>query len=211
MSRIAAGAAGVALFAAAAFAGVWLLTRDEGDSGPAPAGPREAPESVAPAAPAPAAPSPLTLFAPPPPIPQVPVVMGPPPPEPPRGSWEAVPLTARAHALGPLGGAVGRGLIELQPRLSACFDEDTQARHAREAYSVVRDAAPSNDAGSTVLVLQIETGAGEARIVDAPLESRGGASDGLVACAQRALRGQRFAVPQAKAGQRFRLLHPLTE
>jgi hypothetical protein len=110
-----------------------------------------------------------------------------------------------------VGAAIGRGLLELQPLLTACFDEDTQARFGSEAYTTVRDAVPMDDRGATVLVLQIETGPGEARIVDAPVETRGTASDGLIACAQRVLRGQRFEAPQARAGGRIRLLHPLSE
>ncbi len=141
--------------------------------------------------------------------PAPPTVYDLPPPPPPEGSWEAVPAAARASALGPVGGAVGRGLNEIRDKVSACFDEDVQARHGLEAFTRTRDAQPLPDTGTTVLVLQIETGSEEARIVDAPLETRGGASDGLVACAQRVLRGRSFEAPGALAGERFRLLYPL--
>jgi hypothetical protein len=137
------------------------------------------------------------------------VVVDAPPPAPPAGSWEAVPLSPRASALGPLGAAVGRELNELQPQLAACFDEEVQARHGAAGVTAVRDLAPQADQGTTVLVLELETQAGAVRIADAPVEARGGASDGLLACAQRVLRGKVFDAPGAHAGARHRLLHPL--
>ncbi|HET9554709.1 MAG TPA: hypothetical protein VFP50_17210, partial [Anaeromyxobacteraceae bacterium] len=137
------------------------------------------------------------------------VVVDPPPPAPPKGSWEAVPLSPRPAALGPLGAAVGRELNELAPQLSACFDEEVQARHGTAGVTAVRDAAPQADQGTTVLVLELEAQAGAVRIVDAPVETRGGASDGLIACAQRVLRGKVFDAPGARPGARHRMLHPL--
>ena len=133
-----------------------------------------------------------------------------PPPPPPRDSWEAVPVTARAGALGPLGTAVGRELNDLHDRLSACFDEDAQARHGTQPISAVRDAAPLEDPGMPVLMLQLEAGGNQVRIVDAPVEARGGASDGLIACAQRVLRGQVFEAPVGRQAGRHRLLLTLS-
>jgi len=133
-----------------------------------------------------------------------------PPPPPPRDSWEAVPVTARAGALGPLGAAVGRELNDLHERLSACFDEDVQARHGTQPVTAVRDGAPQDDAGMPVLMLQLEAGGNQVRIVDAPVEARGGASDGLIACAQRVLRGQVFEAPTGRQGGRHRLLLTLS-
>jgi hypothetical protein len=111
--------------------------------------------------------------------------------------------------MGPLGGAIGRGLNELKDKVGACFDEDEQARHGQTRFTRTQDHAPMPDHGTTVLMLQIETQAGGARIVDAPLETRGNASDGLVACAQRVLRGQTFEAPGTTGGERHRLLYPL--
>jgi hypothetical protein len=145
----------------------------------------------------------------PPQLPVAPNQYDPPAPTPPEDSWEAVPPTARAASMGPVGGAVGRGLNELKDLVGACFDEDVQARHGLTRFTQTLDHAPMPDNGTTVLMLQIETRAGGARIVDAPLETRGGASDGLVACAQRVLRGRTFEVPDATAGGRYRLLYPL--
>jgi len=148
-----------------------------------------------------AAPAPLG----PPPV----AVMGPPPSVPPEGSWEAVPPAARASAMGDVGPALGRELNELQPAVAACFDEDVQARHGTTGFTSVQDQAPSDDHGTTVLMLQVETQAGSARIVDAPVETRGRASDGLIACAQRVLRGHRVSAPGVVPGKRYRLLYTL--
>ncbi len=142
---------------------------------------------------------------PPPP----PLIHDDPPPRPALGSWEAIRPAARPAELGPVGAAIGRELNELQPLLAACFDEDTQARHGRQGYTAVRDYAPLEDHGTTILMLQVETYDGQARIVDAPVETRGGASDGLIACAQRVLRGHAVQVPEAKRGSRHRMLFTL--
>jgi hypothetical protein len=216
VNKLVAGLAGIAVFTAAALAAVWFLTsRDAKVPESAPAAAEAPPPAPAPAPAATGIPpsaflGPQTPPLPPPPAP--PNVYGAPRYEPPRGSWEAVPVVARPSALGPLGGAIGRGLNELQPKLAACFDEDTQARFGREGYTRARDAETMDEQGTTVLVLQIETGRDEAHVVDAPVETRGRASDGLIACAQRVLRGQQFSAPGVKvaAGQRFRMLHSLT-
>ena len=135
----------------------------------------------------------------------------PPPPRPPEGSWEAVPPVARASALGSLGGVIGRGLNELKDKVAVCFDEDVQARHGLTRFTQTQDYAPLPDHGTTILMLHVETFAGGALIVDAPLETRGNASDGLVACAQRVLRGRKFEAPEATGGERHRLLYPLLQ
>jgi hypothetical protein len=139
------------------------------------------------------------------------VVVDPAPPPPPKGSWEAVPPAARAAALGRAGPAIGRELLELRPRLDACFDEDTQARFGPRAHTVVQDVAPIESEQTTILMLQIEEMNGRVRIVDAPVESQGTASDGLIACVQQVLRGREVEIPAARAGARHRLLYMLTQ
>lgn len=206
MSKLAVGATLIALFTAAAVGGIWLRTRDGGGSPEAIPADVQPPSAFLPGGvPLPTPPPPVDVRPPPPLI----VVTSEPRAEPPKGSWEAVPVVARPAALGPPGGAIGRGLIELQPRLAGCFDEDTAARFGPTPPTVAQDASMS-ETGATVLVLHVETGGGEARIVDAPVETQGGASDGVVTCAQNVLRGQRFALPQATPGGKYRLLHPLT-
>ena len=135
------------------------------------------------------------------------VDQGPPPPA--QGTWEAVRIAPRPASLGKVGVALGQGLNELHPALSACAEEDAQSRHGTSAISAVQDSQPADDAGVPVLVLQLETMTDAIRIVDAPVETRGGASDGLLACAQSKLRGRVVEAPGTVAGQRYRLLYTL--
>ena len=61
------------------------------------------------------------------------------------------------------------------------------------------------------LRVQIQELRDEVKIVDAPVEARGGAPDALLACAQATLRGKRFPVAGAKAGQRIRMRYMVTQ
>lgn len=140
-----------------------------------------------------------------------PIQYGPPPTRPPEGSWEAVAPVARPAALGRIGAAIGRELNEIQPHVAECFAAATAARHSGQAVSSVQDEAPLDDAGTTILMLQVETLEGQVRIVDAPVETRGRAGDAVIACVQQALRGQTFAVPDARPGSRHRILYTLTQ
>jgi len=200
------GAAAILLFTLMAMLAIYFLVPDapslaalSADATPAPA-PADAgmPQSL---------PS-LSLVRPPDPPPP-PLIAGPPPPRPQEGSWEAVPPVARASEAGPVGAALGRELNELQPRLSNCFDEDVQARHGLEGVTRTSDYAPLEEQGATILMLQVETRPGEIRIVEAPVETRGGASDGLLACAQRVLRGHTLKTHEARAVGRYRILYSL--
>ena len=204
--------AAVAIVAALALAVVVIAIATSGpSSAPGASAPISVPglEGVSGSAPGSLGPSVPGLTAAPKPPPPI-EVMGPPRPVPPEGSWEAVPPVARPAALGKVGAAVGRALLELKPRLDACFDEDTQARFGPRPHTVVKDYAPI-ESRSTILMLQIEETGGQARIVDAPVESQGRASDGLIACAQQVLRGRTVDVPEARAGVRHRLLYALTQ
>jgi hypothetical protein len=138
-------------------------------------------------------------------------VYGPGPPPPPAGSWEAVPPAAKLASLGAPGAAVARGLAEMREDLDACFDEDAQARHGQERVSRSRDAAPNEQPDTTILMLQLESRNGTVVLVDAPVESQGLASDGLVACVQKVLRGLEFQAPGVKPGQRFRVSYTVTQ
>jgi len=133
------------------------------------------------------------------------------PPKPPPGSWEAVAVSARAGALGPVGVAVSGELAELQPRLSECFEEVAQSRYGQVPFSRTSDFTPPDGTGTPILQLQLEMSAGQVRIVDAPVDAQGRASDGLVACAQSVLRGRVVAAPGAKPGERARLLFQLLQ
>ena len=202
---------GIALLLAGAVALISFL----GDGGPSPG---EAPSAVAPAAggggdpqqrPAPDLPPGATSvgatpFGPP-------IEYGPAPSKPPPGSWEAVAPVARPGALGPLGGAITQGLAELKPALDECFSAASQARNAGQKVTEVQDEVVADDNGSTTLMLQIEGNQGSVRIVDAPLEMRGTASNGLIACVQQVLRGHVIQAAAARPGTRYRIPFPLAQ
>jgi hypothetical protein len=206
-----AAAAGILLLGVLALGTILLFAGRDATRAPTPGEPPAAatvPPTLPPvSASVPALALPERRPEPPPP----PLIQGPPPPRPEAGSWEAVPPAARPSAAGPAGAAIGRALNELQPRLSACFDEDVQARHGRESLTRTREDAPLEDHGTTILMLQVEVSPGEARIVDAPVETRGGASDGLIACAQRVLRGQVIPLQGSPSAERQRILFPLLQ
>jgi hypothetical protein len=117
------------------------------------------------------------------PLPPPVIVKDEPPPPPPSGSWEAVPILASRR--GPVRLALDE---DVQPKLTECFRSNVASRGG--TILQVKDAAPLQDTGVTTLLLQIEVSQDRAFIVAAPLESRGSASDGTIACAQGVLRGQ---------------------
>jgi hypothetical protein len=121
------------------------------------------------------------------------------PPE--RREWEQIrPLT---KPIAPL-------VRALAAPVSPCFDEDARARFGPVPYTVLSDA--TGDApGQATLVLQLEAIEGGLRVVDAPVASLGPGADGLVACAQQALRGRAVALPQLQyqAGDRITMSYPL--
>jgi hypothetical protein len=177
------------------------------DAGPAPVEPvaRTAPDGVAPP-PRPTIPGSTASLVPPGWTPSI--TLGGTPPPPPPDSWEAIPPVARAARLGRAGAAIAQELNELNPRLASCFEQDAQQRHAQEGHTTIQDTSALEDGAGTVLILQVEVRAGEARIVDAPVSTYGGASDAVVACAQRILRGHSIPVADPKPG-RYRILFPL--
>jgi hypothetical protein len=134
-----------------------------------------------------------------------------PPPPPAPDTWEAVAPVGRVGALRGIGGAIGRELNEIRPRLEQCFGEETQSRFGQVPFSRTGDTQPLGDEGVTVLMLQLETRPGQVVIVDAPVEVVGKASDGLIACAQQVLRGVAIDVPSVKSGERYRVRYPLIE
>lgn len=177
---------------------------------------------------------PAAVTAPPEPVLNVPALPGPaagsvlgrpPPPQPPAeqpraapplaaadDSWDSVPPAGGPRALGAIGPAFVGGLRRsASAKLSACFDADAQARHASSGAQprVVGGSAASESRGPPVLMLELETLEGAVRIVDAPVETRGYADDGLLLCAQAALRDLRVEVPAARPGGRRRLRYQL--
>jgi hypothetical protein len=199
---------GIALLGISATAFILFLSRDEGtgdwfQSGAAPSEPKSLPpltplEAARIGTPPTNEPPPVSLHEEPPP-----------PPDP--NSWEALAPVGRVSALRGIGGAIGRELNEIRPRLEPCFEEETQSRFGRVQIARVGDAQPIADAGVVVLMLQLETRAGQVVIVDAPVEVQGNASDGLIACAQQVLRGVAIDAPTAVGGQRYRVRYPLIQ
>lgn len=141
---------------------------------------------------------------------QAPVTYEPAPAPPPPGSWEAVPVTAKAKSLGRVGAAVTGALASLKNDIRACFQADVAARQGSSAVTTTADTFTPDEAGQTVLHLQLELQQDAVRIADAPVETKGDAADETIACAQALLRGRTFKVPGARAGERQRLRYVLT-
>ena len=140
-----------------------------------------------------------------------PVEFEPAPPPPDPDTWEAIPAAARPNRMGPIGPVIANELNEIQPRFAACFDEETQSRFGQTPVSRPVATRGADDAGTTLLVLNIEVTPGQILIADAPVEQQGPASDGTVACAQRILRGHVIRTPVAVDSRRVRMayqLHP---
>jgi hypothetical protein len=129
------------------------------------------------------------------PLPQAVIVTDARPPLPAPGSWEAVPILAARR------GAMGLDVEALQPRLTQCFHPDVEARYGPTPFAEVKDSAPLQDDATTVLLLELEVSGDRLRVVDAPVESRGAAGDGTLACAQAVLRGQTAPAAGLAAGR----------
>lgn len=207
-------AGGIAVFFGGAIYAIVALTDEPRRQAPVPETIQAPLAAEPPPDPGPVPHTPAEALAPrPPPEPPAPVQYDAAPEPPPPGSWEAITPVARAGSLGPIGSAVGRGLNALKPQLSACWNEAAASGGLvapTDNYTEARDEAPPPDQTTTILVLQVETMVDQVRIIEAPVESQGSASYGLVACAQRVLRGQTFDAPGARPGQRYRILHGLT-
>lgn len=202
--------AGIGLLLGGTLAFILLLGNEDGSPGDAP--PAPSPVASGPAGDTQLRPLPNL---PPPTVPgETPVApaieYGPAPSKPPPGSWEAVAPVARPGALGPLGGAITQGLAALKPDLDECYTAASQARNADQYVSEVKDEIVAEDNGTATLMLQLEGSQGSIRIVDAPVEMRGTASDGLIACVQKQLRGQVIPAAAARPGTRYRIPFPLT-
>jgi hypothetical protein len=199
---------GIALLGLLSVVAVLLVTRE-----PSPAGPAGGDASPPPAEPTHQLLRPPSLGPPPPPggppMITAPLDYGPQPPPPPPGSWEAVKPVARPSALGPLGAALAGELTELQPDLTHCYSEEAESRFGPNKITATSGADLEPAPGrTTVLMLEIEASGGQARIVDAPVETRGGASNGTIACAQHLLRGK--ALPAAGVGAQTRYKMPFS-
>lgn len=132
---------------------------------------------------------------------------------PPSDAWEALVPVEGAEALGDIGPAFAAALRESFGALEQCFEDASAARYASSGAvpTVSRDSSGSEMRGPPVLLLEFETMSGAVRIVDAPVGTRGTATDGVVLCAQSVLRGMRIDVPGARPGQRYRMRYALVQ
>lgn len=139
-----------------------------------------------------------------------PVEFEPPPAPPPVDTWEAIPAAARPARLGAIGRDMVNELTRLQPRIGMCFDEEIQARHGQVAVSrPLGGGRTAEEGAATLLILNLEVTPGQVRIVDAPVESQGRDSDGVIACAQGILRGHVIPTPAAQKVERARMIFQL--
>jgi hypothetical protein len=178
----------IALFASASVAIIALVTRDPaaGVSRAAPPPPVARELDAAPAAadaPRPIVPASTRRPAP---------VVAPPGADVP---WEQVPALQRWPAL-------TYRIAESEPRIRDCI-----AAGSGGAPGSSRPPGGSGpDAyGRGVLMLHLETLQDALRIVDAPVEKRGAASDVAIACTQDALRGLSIPLPGTAPGSRMRV------
>lgn len=148
-----------------------------------------------------AAPGPSSPEALPEPVPVM-------PPGPPTSEWSQATVVSPFGAGSPAP-AVTRALVALRPRLADCFEPTTQGRWGRlgPAFSHL-EGLPPPAVGPAILMLEVESDGQSLRIVDAPAEIRGSASDGTLNCAQAALRGATLPVATQDA-KRFRMRWPL--
>ncbi len=132
---------------------------------------------------------------------------------PPSEAWEALAPVEGAEALGDIGPAFAAALRESFGALGQCFEDATAARYASSGAvpTISRDSSGSEMRGPPVLLLEFETMASAVRIVDAPVGTRGTATDGVVLCAQSVLRGMRIDVPGARPGERYRMRYALVQ
>ncbi len=131
------------------------------------------------------------------------------PPAPPPDTWASVEI-ANPHGAGSLGPAINAALIKLKPQLAECFTRPGQARYAK--LGAAASKLPGGDAprhvGPAIVLLSLQGDGHEMTVVDAPVESRGAASDGTLNCVQAKLRGAKLAV-ETESAVRMRFRHVL--
>ncbi|HET9598116.1 MAG TPA: hypothetical protein VFP65_21185, partial [Anaeromyxobacteraceae bacterium] len=120
-------------------------------------------------------------------------------------AWSEVPVAPRLSSFGPLARAVHEGLGRARDALEPCYAADARSRAGQRAR-----VPASDELGSAVVMLEIESRDGALEIVALPLQELGGSSQELVACCEDVLRGFRFVAPGAAPGRRYRLPYQLT-
>lgn len=131
------------------------------------------------------------------------------PDAPPPGTWAKVEIVSPFGVGTPAPGVTAAIKSSLRQRLAECFDRGVQGRWGGlgRAYSTL---APGEEPslGPAILILEVESDGAGVRVVDAPVERRGSASDGTLNCAQGVLRGAALQAP-GEGKKRFRMRFPL--
>lgn len=129
-------------------------------------------------------------------------------PAPPPEQWAPTPVVPQ-FGVGTPAPAITRGVRTRVPALKQCFDASTSANWSRLGAAFSRQhGMPGPAIGQALLLLEVESDGTTLRIVDAPVETRGSASDGTLNCAQAALRGVTLPV-ETRGAQRFRVRYAL--
>ena len=120
---------------------------------------------------------------------------------PPReGRTAALPPGTTARSREQLSAAaITARLDELKPRLSQCYEG------AERAAANPAAGSPGAASVSPVFVVQLESADEHYRVLDADVDSRGGAEDGVLECMRTVLLGATIAIPGAENAERVTL------
>jgi hypothetical protein len=126
--------------------------------------------------------------------------------------WASVVPVDRADEMAEVGPAFARALSESFAALGRCFEQSNAPNDpARGAGAANHGGAEGTERGPSVLLLELETTAGGAHIVDAPVGLRGATRDEVIRCAQGVFRGMQLDAPGAIPGKRYRMRYALVQ
>lgn len=120
---------------------------------------------------------------------------------PPReGRTAALPPGTTARSREQLSAAaITARLDELKPRLSQCYEG------AERAAANPAAGSPGAASVSPVFMVELESAGEHYRVVDADVDSRGGAEDGVLECMRTVLLGATISIPGAENAERVTL------
>jgi hypothetical protein len=118
------------------------------------------------------------------------------------GAWEQIaPVPAESWP------SLTRAIEQTRATLAPCYDPEVQSRYGGRPYAAI--GAPRPGGGVPVVVFQLEAvGQGRVRVVDAPVEARGAAEDGLFSCFQEKVRGLTLQ-GRGEPGARYRVRYAM--
>jgi hypothetical protein len=125
------------------------------------------------------------------------------------GTWEKVEIVGPFGVGTPAPGVTAAVRGALRSRLAECFEPGAQGRWGTlgSAFSTL-SPGERKSVGPAILILEVEEAGAGVRVVDAPVERRGSASDGTLNCAQAVLRGAGLQA-SSEGKKRFRMRLPL--